>query len=190
METNERARFPATITELRKGAGLKQREIAEYLGIKTNSYGNVEANNHKTMSIDRVRKLARFYQLDETRTADLIAAWEELPQSPFSQNMAPVYARRRETRAKLAEADRMRLALVEVASLALMESVHNPAAIPQRPGAHLCTCDPNGGTTDNPARSCELCNALQLLGMTGFTTYMDVIEKLAALQESMEPATK
>ena len=176
MDKPEKMRFPRMIRELRVKAKHRQKDVSDALQLKTSTYANAEVNNHKTMSLRRVHLLSRWYGLDPAATADLAAAWHELPPSAYNLNMEPARAKRREERAKVRDFDRTRVALLELVSLLL--------AAPD-PGA-LCTCPPIDlfaeGDGDPP---CELCNALQCLGLVGFTTIEDTMEKLAELQNQL-----
>jgi transcriptional regulator with XRE-family HTH domain len=50
------------LKELRKQKGITQKVIADYLGIKVNSYSQYE-NGHRNPSIDVLRKVAEFYNV-------------------------------------------------------------------------------------------------------------------------------
>jgi transcriptional regulator with XRE-family HTH domain len=179
MDSSTKMRFPALCRDYRVAAKLRQREVANALGIATSSYGNVESVNRKTLSRDRAEQLANFYKLDEAARTDLLAAWDEMPVSEYSQRQADAYAARRAQRSKAREADRLKTALLEVVGL-LISSVDDPGK--------LCACqaaqifDFSQGDTPAP---CELCSALQLVGVSGgWTTHEEVVAKLAELQES------
>lgn len=169
--------------ELRDTNRLKQREVAHAVKLKLSSYGNVESNNHKTMSLDRVHRLAKFYQLDPVATAELVAAWQELPVSEYSAKQAKTYEQRKEFKNKAKVFDRMKLSLLEVCTM-LVTSTVDPET--------LCTCPEIDMFADDsdrldPPASCELCTALQLLGLTGFTNVDDVVVRLARIQEIINP---
>ena len=162
--------------QMRVDRHLKQREVADGIGIKVSSYGNVESNNHKTVAIDKVRALARFYTLDDAATAELVAAWEDLPVSAYSKNQAKSYAERNARRSKARMHDRMKAALLEMTTLHVVA-----AASPD----DVCTCEPPDLFAGAQPEPCEVCNALQLLGLSGYTNRDDVIAELARLQEAM-----
>lgn len=180
MDSQVKMKFPSICREMRVKHNLKQREVANAIGIKLSSYGNVESNNHKSVAIDRVHKIARFYALDEAATTELVAAWEELPASEYSQRQTKTFEQRRAFRSKAKNHDRLFVSLIELATL-LITSCENPGA--------LCTCEePEPGALFelDEDTSCELCAALQLLGLSGgWTTREEVIEALAAAQEAM-----
>jgi transcriptional regulator with XRE-family HTH domain len=194
MDSQTKMKFPTLCRQLRVENRLKQREVASAIGMKTSSYGNVESVNHKSLAVDRVHRLARFYQLDEAKTAELLAAWEELPASEYAQRQTKTFAERRAFRSKAANHDRLKVSLLELATL-LITSCENPGA--------LCTCEqatsemladasffpdgsPDGVASSTDSLTCELCTALQLLGLPlGMTTRDEVITKLAEVQEAM-----
>lgn len=165
--------------QLRLDNRLRQREVAAACGIKASSYGNVECNNHKTIALDRVNLLADVYGLNEQAKAEFIAAWNELPMSTYSAKQTKTYLQRRETRSKVKNHDRLKLSLLELAVLTMTRDADPDT---------LCSCpepDLFAGPDEQPQPPCELCTALQLLGLTGYTTVADVMEKLAAIQDSM-----
>ena len=181
MDSQVKMKFPAMCKELRDANHLKQREVANAVRLKLSSYGNVESNNHKTMSLDRVHRLAKFYQLDAAATAELVAAWEELPISEYSAKQAKTYEQRKEFKNKAKMFDRMKVSLVEVCTMLVTSAID--------PGT-LCTCPEidmfaDESDRDDPLASCELCTALQLLGLTGFTDVDDTVLKLARVQEGL-----
>jgi transcriptional regulator with XRE-family HTH domain len=174
----DKMEFPALVRSLRVEARLKQREVAEQIGIKTSTYGNVECNNHKTIRIEKVHAMARFYGLDPEAAGQLVAAWEALPVSAYNAAMAPARKRRDQFRAKAKLADALKLSLCELVAV-LITNVDDPGA--------LCTCPPPDLMSTEPPDTapCELCNALQLLGMPGWTDSDQVIAGLAAAQEAL-----
>lgn len=174
MTSPDKMEFPKMCRDLRLQSRLKQREVAVHVGLSPKAYANVESNNHKTMRLERVQKLAKLYQLDEASTATLVAAWEALPASEYNQRNAKPWAERQAAQAVRGKAknhDRLQIALLELATL-FITSVDDPDS--------LCTCDFGEG------RACELCTALQVLGLRGYTTREEVISGLAALQEKVD----
>lgn len=173
MDPQDKMDFPRICRELRLESGKKQREVAAALGLASaKTYGNVESNNHKTVSIDKVRKLARYHQLGPRQEAELVAAWEALPASPYNQRMAPGWDKKKAFRSKAQGYDRRGYRLAGI--LALLIVTH------ENPGA-LCIC-----TFGDTESACELCDALKELGLGGWTTSNEVMRKLAALQEKLE----
>lgn len=174
-ESPEKLWFPRRLRELRIGAGKKQREVAQVLSLRESSYANAESANHKRMSRSRVDRLAKFYQLSEHDHAALVAGWEALPESEWNKRNAKSWAERDAGRSLPKQVARLTEACIELATL-LITSVERPSA--------LCNC----GFDDEA--SCELCNALRLLGLRGWTTRDEVIGKLAAAQEKLENTGK
>jgi transcriptional regulator with XRE-family HTH domain len=179
-ETNESQQklwFPTKIRELRVAANKKQREVAALLGMKPSSYANAESSNFKRMSLERVHRLARAYGLGRDDTAELVAGWDALPVSDYDKRRDAQHQRVRSVRAKAKAHDPLKLALLEVTTL-LVTSVPDPGA--------LCTCsEVDMFAEGSSGQQCELCDALRLLGLSGWTTLDDVIAKLAAVQEGM-----
>lgn len=179
MNTSDKMKFPSMCRKLRVSKNLKQRQVADALGIRATSYGNVESLNRKALSLDRVHKIARFYSLSDEATAELVAAWEELPVSEYQQRLAVSYGKRKERRGKARNHDLLKASLLELATL-LITSVDEPG--------ELCTCEAPDLFADPPIEpvTCELCTALQLLGLSGgWTNREEVIENLAKAQEAM-----
>lgn len=170
--------FPVRIRDLRVASGRTQREVAESIGVKESTYANAESNRHRRLRMSRVTRLAALYGMDAAQRAELIAGWEAMPESEYSQRNAKSWAARDARRSKLKNHDRLKLALLEVTTL-LVTSAADPDT--------LCACAPVDMFAEQPAgqRTCELCEALRLLGLTGWTNLEDVIAKLAAIQEGM-----
>lgn len=161
---------------------MRQRQVADAVGIPEGTYANAESSNVKKLRLDRVLTIARFYDLSEEDGNALIAAWEALPESQYNKNNAKPWAERDARRAKIKNFNKVKLALLEVTAL-LVTSTPDPDT--------LCACDKGppelfGPAPDSPPDSpCEICNALQLLGLSGWTSQQDVIAKLARIQEGM-----
>jgi transcriptional regulator with XRE-family HTH domain len=179
-DTHEKLWFPVRIRELRIAAGKTQKQVAAVLGIKGQSYGNAESSNHKRISRDRAAKLAVYYQLSQTETAELLAGWEALPQGEFKQREAASYEKNKAYRSKARNYDRLKLSLLEMTTLYV-----TIAPDPET----LCACSPVDMFSESPSGQdqdcCELCSALRLLGLTGWTNLDEVVAKLAAIQEGM-----
>lgn len=176
-ESQDKLWFPSRIRQLRVDAGKKQREVAVALGMKTSSYANAESSNFKRMSLDRVHKLAKAYGLDVAATAELVAGWDALPTSDYDKTRNAEHHRVRQTRAKAKAHDPLKLRLLEVTTL-LVTNVADPGA--------LCTCaEVDMFAEGSSGQQCELCDALRLLGLPGWSNLDDVIAKLAAVQEGM-----
>lgn len=179
MNTKEKMDFPRMCRELRMSRNWRLKDVAQALNLR--SYQNVEYNNHKTIRLDRVIAIARLYQLDPDSTSALTAAWEALPVSEYSERQRTKWKARNATRSKARGYDEMYRALLEVLALLFMAQEGPPGDV-----GDLCVCEFGGGTANDPTRSCELCNALQQLGLTGWTNHDQVSAHLAALQEKID----
>lgn len=170
--------------ELRFAARLKQREVAARVGIAASTYGNLESNPHKTIRRERAERIGKAFGLDEAMQAQLMAAWEAQPVTEYSLRQRESWAVKNAARSKVKGYDRMKLSLLEVTTL-LISMVAEPNS--------LCACggpkEPSSDMFDEPDSSgqqpCELCDALKLLGLTGWTNLQDVTDRLAAVQEKM-----
>lgn len=168
------------VRELRVNNGLKQRFVAEKIGITPGAYGNMESSKHKVVRQSRVHAVADFYALNDTMRKRLMDAWEAQPISEYSQRQRKAWTERNAQRSKSRNHDQMKLSLIEVACLLIM-SVPDPDS--------LCACVPDSADEWGEVKSgsvCELCTALKLVGVTGmWTNRDDVVEKLAKIQEIM-----
>ncbi len=179
--SHDKMKFPLLCRQYRIQGGARQREVAQSIGIACSTYGNVESNNHKTMSLDRVHVLAKYHKLTADQTAELVAAWDELPASEYNQAQAKTWDQRKAFRSKAKNYDRLKLSLLEVCTL-LVTLVPDPETLCTCPEVDLFADDSDRG---EPAAPCELCAALKLLGLTGYTDVDDVIAKLAPVQEAV-----
>lgn len=165
----------------RDTARLKQREVAERVGVKDSTYANVESSPHRIVGRDRALALAKVFELDEAATASFMAAWEAQPLSEYGEKHRAAWEKRNKLRAKGRNHDKLQLALVEVLGVLI-------ARVDQ---ADLCTCDPGGGTREDPARNCEVCSALEALGidpLLGGPVRAAMLPALNALQDKLEEA--
>lgn len=173
--------FNRTVRALRQARGCTHRQISEALGLKGMSYQNAEHKPFKAMSLARVHRLAAFYGLDPAARSQLVAEWEALPASAYAEKNQDRWTRRRQVRSKAKHHDALQIALLEVLSVCLdLAAAH--------PEHELCTCtaeDPFAGTTE---RTCEICQALSVLGYPGkFNGFEPVTAFLANLQEGLAP---
>lgn len=155
--------------ELRVQRGLKQREVAEAIGIKAPSYSNVESISTRVIGQDAANRLANFYGLDDAGRARLLAAWERTPLSEFNQRRQVVWQRRNRMRSKAKHHDRVFKSLIEVLG----------AFLPHVPDGQVCSCE----FASDP---CEVCTALENLGLNPFTTKERAIADLSALADKLE----
>jgi transcriptional regulator with XRE-family HTH domain len=166
---------------------MTQASLAAAIGVAPSTYGNVESSNYVIIREDRALALARYFGLDDIATSEFIAAWKELPVSDYAKSLRKSWAKKSELRGKVKAHDRMALCLTEIISLLF--------SVTGDPGT-LCICEFDAGAFDtgpgtgkhpsDPTRPCELCYALQALGLEGWTFTEDVTAKLMALQEKLE----
>jgi len=152
---------------------MTRKEVAKAIGVLPNSYANAELTGHKVMSLERVNRLVRMFALSDATTptaAELIAAWHMLPASPFNARNSDRWRAKNEQRDKARRHDRMQRSLVEV--LTLLVSIEPPDA--------LCSCDRQPG-----APPCELCAALEVLGLPPWESGPQVISGLSALHDRL-----
>lgn len=177
MDSRGKLEFPSRVRELRVSRNLRQRDVASAIGVTPSTYGNIESNNHKTIRLDRVLRLAAFYSLDNEQAKLLVDAWQALPVSEYSKRQTDANTKRNAYRSKAKSHDRMKMALLEVTTL-LVTAAADPDT--------LCACAETDSSDMFADREpCELCGALQLLGLSGWTSQDDVIAKLAKIQEGM-----
>lgn len=158
-------------------AGRTQRELAAAIGVKESTYANAEASRHRRLRMERVVRLAKYHGLTRLEADELIAGWQAMPESEYNQRNAKSWAKRDERQGKLKNHDRLKLALLEMTTM-LLTNVADPGS--------LCTCtEVDMFAEGSSGEQCELCDALRLLGLTGWTTLDDVVAKLAAIQEGM-----
>jgi transcriptional regulator with XRE-family HTH domain len=176
-ENQSKPWFSRRLRELRVAAGKTQREVADHIGVKESTYANAESSRHRRLRENRVRRIAKAYDLGPTETAELVAGWEAMPESEFNKRNSKPWKVRDARKSKLKGYDAMRAALLEVCTLLLVDSIEPDA---------LCSCpevDMFADATPDPDDACELCNALRLLGLTGYTSRDAAIASLAALQD-------
>lgn len=175
--SSHHSQFGQLCRALRVAANLKQRQVAEAIGIAASTYANLESSPWKVIQRSRMERLAELYQLGPDNRARLVAAWEATPLSPFGERNRARWEKRRQQRSKLKHYDRMRLSLVECL-VALVDGAR---------GRSLCTCQFGGGTPDDPARSCVICEALENAGLVdGWTDPDNMLKELYKLQEQLE----
>lgn len=157
--------------DLRLKNRYKQREVAVGIGVKPSTYGNLESSRWMVIGEDRARRIADFYHLDRESADRLMAAWAKLPLSPDGEKRKKYYQKRNLQRSKAKHHDRLMRSLAEVLGVYLSE---------HQTDAGICHCSFD---RDEP---CEVCMALENLGLDGFTTLARAHEQLAALQDKLE----
>lgn len=179
--------FNRLIRALRQQRGASHRAIGEAIGLQPSSAQNVEHKPYKSLARPKVERLAAFYGLDAAARAALLAAWEALPVSPYSQQNAGRWTARRQVRAKARHHDAMKLALIDLLAVYL----EGMQALRTHTGdeSPLCTCTPADPFADAEPRLCELCAALRVIGYpTAFNGADAVLAFLAGLAEPAEAA--
>lgn len=168
----ERTDFSLLCRKLRAEKGLTQRGVAWGMKVAPSTYSNLESRPHRVVAPDKLEALIRFYALDEAAAAEMRALYEALPLSSFATARREYWARRNKMRSKSLHHDRLFLSLVEVLGV----------LIPATPDP-VCSCEFG-------APACEVCSALNNLGLNGWTTREEVLANLAKLTDKLERASK
>jgi hypothetical protein len=181
MDSNEKPLFARIVRSLRIGDHpflkvekgipaqyLKQKAVAHAIGVAVSTYGNVESSRYMVVGEAAANRLANFYALDPGQRAELLAAWRELPLSKHGQQRRKAFARRNAQRSKAKHHDLLMVSLCEVLGTLL----------PMLPAEQICACDFTS--------TCEVCTALENLGLEPFTTLPDVVDRLAKLGDQLE----
>lgn len=177
----EKSNFAKLCRELRISRNLKQRDVAAVIGVRPATYGNVESSPYKVVRQERVEALAKFYGLAQADRLRLLEAWEQTPVSPYSARQREQWAKQNLVRSKARNYERLQLALVETLAV-LVTRDKDPDS--------LCYCEFGGGTAADPHRACELCSALEALGLDRWTTLDRTITQLSQLQDKLEAAAE
>lgn len=181
MGITEKSDFAKLCRSYRVERGLKQRQIAEVAGVKLSTYGNVESSPWKVMRRDRAERLVRYYGMSPAQTAEFLSAWERCPLSTYGEKQREYWQKRHALRSKTKNYDRMRLALVEVLT----------ALVPLLPDKDvICNCTFGGGSPSDPNRSCEVCWALESLGLIDGWQGDTTMDRLLKLQVELENQRK
>jgi transcriptional regulator with XRE-family HTH domain len=175
MNSHQKSDFAVMCRDLRIRKGLKQREVAEHLGVRPSTYGNVESSPHKVIRREKAIRLAELYRLPPTGAAELLAAWDRCPLSAYSVRQRAHWEKRNLHRSKAKMHDRLQIALCELLGVHI-------AAVPDE---QVCVC-----VQDFVEDSvCEVCTALELLGLDRFAgSRAATTGQLAALQDKLEAA--
>ena len=170
-DSSWKADFPRICKELRLAARLKHREAAAGIGIGTSTYSNMESQSFVVVGESTVRKIVRFYSLDDKRAAELTAAWRELPVRQSTQRTRDAWKRKNAIRNKAKNHDRVALACASFAALYLLQLSDESAAV-------VCRCDFES--------TCEVCAGLQTMGLPPYDDRDSVIARIAKLQARLE----
>jgi len=164
--------------DLRVKKGLRQRQVAQLIGIAPSTYANLESSPNRVIREDRAELLAKVHGLCEAERMALMDAWRRAPLSEYALRQRDRWAARNKLRSKARNYDRMQLALVELLGLFI-------GFVP-KPGSY-CNCAFGGGTAEDPTRSCELCSALEALGfLGGFSDKDELVMRLSKMQDELE----
>lgn len=161
------------VRDLRIKKRLKQREVAEYIGVKLSTYGNVECSPHKVIGLDKVHRMIDLYGLTGDPAKSLIAAWEQVPLSEYGARLTKTWEKRARMRSKVKHYDRMMRSLAEVLGLSLQP-------LSDYYKGRVCSC------SFDREEPCEVCMALENLGLDRFTTIEAAQDQIARLQSKLE----
>ncbi len=160
--------------ELRLERGLKQREVADLIGVKTTTYGNTESSEYKVVNRKRAALIAEVYGLDHHRTTSLLEAWDRCPLSPFGEKRKDYWEKLNRIRNKAKNHDPLKFATVGLLGIVLMD----------RPDEQACSCAIDGS-------KCLVCYALERVGATSPFTPADrdkILGQLSKISAELMPA--
>ncbi|HMG12898.1 MAG TPA: helix-turn-helix domain-containing protein [Gemmatimonadaceae bacterium] len=155
LQRPKKSEFAKLCRQLRLEHGLKQREVAAVAGVAATTYGNVESSAFKVISRPRAERIANHYKLSPAQQTEFLAAWERCPLSAYGERRREGWARRDAVRAKLKQRDVMHMAFLEFIAY----------SIPHLPPSAQCRCEFGGGTSWDPTRNCDMCYALEAVGI-------------------------
>ncbi len=124
-------------------------------GVAATTYGNVESSAYKVISRPRAERIASHYKLPSAQREEFLDAWERCPLSEYGERRRAMWGRRNALRAKVKHLDVVLAAFLEYISL----------TIPYLPEGAQCRCEFGGGTAWDPTRNCDLCVALEAVGI-------------------------
>lgn len=175
MGSTVKSDFAMFARELRVKKGLKQREVASAIGVKPSTYGNLESSPHRVVGADKVYRMIQLYELSPDRASELRSAWERTPLSAYGARLRKSWERRNRQRSKAKHYDRVQRSLAECLGLML-------TAFSEANQGRVCAC------AFDKDELCEVCMALDNLGLDTFTTLDKAISDIAALQDRLEAA--
>jgi len=156
MDQSIRSEFAAICRNLRIERALKQRQVAEAIGVKLATYGNLESSRFKVISDRRAEALSGFYGLSAEDHERLMLASAACPLSPGGEIRRATWAKLNTQRSKAKNHDALKLALVNLLGAHLMAL----------PDADLCSCEFG-------AAACPTCAALESVGLPPFAAAPD-----------------
>lgn len=166
-----KCKFAVMCRQFRVAKGLKQREVAAFLGIKPATYGNVECSPHKVIRRRKAEALCDFYQLPPDIAAEFLQAWDDTPLSEYGERNKEVWEKRNRMRSKAKHHDRLFVSLVEVLG-AFLPAIPDP----------VCSCEDDFGSEP---RRCQVCDALYNLGLNTYTSKEKTLAELARLEDKL-----
>lgn len=176
MNSKQKSDFAIMCRTLRKEKGLKLREVADAVGIKSSTYGNVESSPFKVIGAEKVVKLIRLYGLPPDRAAELSAAWERVPLSEYGEKIRERWRKRNTQRSTAKRVPALEEALIELLFAQIGDH-----------GDNSCRCGFDG-KLEGSDRACEVCEALQVLGLPAFTSADKATEALQRMIGKREAA--
>lgn len=192
MDSRGKLEFPSICRSLRIQHGLTQAKVADAIGVKHSSYGNVESANYVVIGQKKVEALARLYDLNENDTQQMINYWKLLPVHEYTSKNRERWKEKNAQRSKAKAHDALWRAAVEAFGIVagiMFDEQWSPDKC-----ASLCACDKSPGvhppSANHPSLRCEFCTCLEVLGMPeGWTDLETVTAKLAEHQDKMDGVT-
>lgn len=173
MGSHEKTDFGKMCRELRVQNRYKQREVAVGIGVKLSTVGNMESGAFRVIGLERLQRIAEFYRLPPDRASALRSAWERLPLSAYGEKQRRVWERRNRQRSKAKHHDRLKRSLAECLGLMLPQ-------FSEANEGKVCAC------AFDADELCEVCMALDNLGLDTYTTLDKAIVDIATLQSKLE----
>lgn len=170
MDNNPELVFRVMLRDLRKRRGLKLRQVAEVIGVAPSTYGNAESSAFRVFGEGKAAAVADFYRLTGSDRESFMSAWAATKLSPFSEKRREIWHANNERRSAARRLPKLELAMAELLG------VHIGAMDDDK----ICVCD--------FGNVCEVCAALELLGLDRFSTRDHAIDQIAKLQEKLAAA--
>lgn len=158
---------------------MKQREVASKVGVKLATYGNVESSPRRVVGEERAKRIVELLAPDPDQAAQMMSAWAATPLSEYGEKRRLTWAKRNAARNKSKAYDRIFQAMADLLAVTLTVA---PADVP------LCACGLDGKLESDPTRACEICTALETLGLSPYTTTESAMNELAELQDKIDAA--
>lgn len=156
--------FGKICRSLRLARGMTQREVADLArgengrGLATATVGTIESSPYRVISAERAAILAdRVFGLQGEERQRFLDEHERTPLSEFSERRREHWKKANDLRAKLRNFDTLVYATCELAIRFIQEM----------PVGEACRCEFGGGSYGDAAKPCELCFALERVGIIG-----------------------